>query len=1120
MYSTAFSKAFLQGFVRGNYLPNTIRMGMRMTFFLLFCCAMHVGAAGLGQQVTLHKDNAPVEEIFREIRKQTGFDFLMKDVVLQNARRVSINVTNASVKEVMELCMKGQGFTYQLTGNSIIIKKSKDHWLYIVPAAAPPKWIVARGRVVNEAGQPLAGASVKVKNENRGVQTGSDGLFVIAGPESGFRVVVSFLGYEAREVVLNESTGKDVVVVLKATSSELDDVQILAYGKTTKRLNTGNVVTVSAEQIGKNPVPNVLQALQQNVPGMFIQQQTGLPGGRFNVDIRGLSTFGNSSPLYVVDGVVYPGGVSLDYIMPATTTNGDSKGLQGGNALNFIDPSMIESISILKDADATSIYGSRGAYGVVLITTRRGKAGAPILNVNVNQSVSKPGSTPQLLNTQQYIAMRKEAFKNNNATPGATDFDVNGVWDTTRYTDWLHEFGGLYAPALTSNISYSGGSENTTYMLRGNFNRQKNTQKDNGSYRNMGVGFDITTYTPNRKLSLDLSGSFSSTINNAISWDFALGGLRTYAPNAPSLFLSDGSLSWETGDNMAKGLTILYKNVNNNLIANLTAIYKPVKGLEIHLKGGYNLLTGNELRGQPTTYYNPTGAPAPAAASTSTRKWLSQSTYDFEPNIRYNSKLGSKGTYTVTAGATLQTLQYEMNSVTGTGFISDAMLVNPTFATTVVADFNKYPLKYMGYFGQFNYNHAGKYILNLGGRYDGSTKFGEGNRFGTFGSVGAAWLISEEKWFAHALPFISFAKLRGSIGTAGGDGIANYLYLNRFLRSSYTYQGNVAVYPATIANPNLHWEHSTKRELALELAFLKNRILFTNSFYRNTTGDQLITQPLSVLAGYNYYTVNSPALIENKGWEMVLNTKNVESKHFTWSTNINLTVPRNKLVFYPNMDKFAINNNYVLGKSINGIKLYNYAGVSPETGNYTFIKSGVKGEYLTLDANKDNTEFVDLTPKFYGGITNNFSWKQFSFGFMIGVTSRNGKNYMGQQTFPPGIFSNTNGAALLLNRWQKPGDITNIPKVSTGISSYYYQNLFNNSTGAYENATYARLNNVNISYLLPQTALKKIRVKSVRISLQGQNLLTVSKYKNLDPENLGAGSAPLRVYSAAINVSL
>ncbi len=1102
---------------------------------LLFLLA---GGSAFAQKVTITAKEETLSAVIKQAAKQTGYEFVASPTLLDAAKPVTVSVKNMDLLPFLSQILKNQPITYSIKNKIIILIKRPEA---ILPAQAKQNDATAQnydlnGTVTNQNGEPLAGAVVKIPGTLRGTLTSANGLFHLS--EVGKEIVsieVSFTGLTTQKLKVN--TNQFITVSLTPSDNELDVVQTMAYSKTSMRYNTGTVVTVTAKDIEKNPVPNVLQAIQGRVPGMFIQQQTGLPGGAFNVTIRGRSTIGNQSPLYVIDGVAYPAGGSNggQYgtgTLPLYKTNvsgvsASNNPLQGGNALNYLDPSLIESVNVLEGADATAIYGSRGAYGVIIITTKRGAAGKPKFSLNTYSGISERGTAPKLLNTQQYLTLRREAFANdgvaiNPALNALYPTDDLLKYDTTSYTDWQKELTGNNALTTKLNATYSGGTQNLTFLVGAFYNDLQNVERGKGHDRSGGMNYDIRSTTPDRKLSVDFSGNFSTDVNTMVPYDFT--GVNM-APDAPSLFLPNGQLDWSTGSNPAQALNELYKNTTNNLVANLSLDYVPVKGLTFHVTGGYNLLSAKEFRGFPSGYFNPNGFTA--SETNSVLNYYSIHTLTLDPNVNYTTMLGgTKGKLSITAGGTLQDKSTDNHYLSGSGFLSDALLYNPASAAQVNTSeyYNLTPNRYAGYFGIINYTYDNKYILNLNGRRDGSTRFGPGKQYGNFGSVGGAWLFGDEKWFRNSIPFITFGKLRASYGTVGGDGIGDYQFLDTYTVNSSSYQGNQGLNPTKIANPYLQWESNKESEVGLTLQFLKDRITFDGDYYNRKTSNQLIPQPLSTVTGFSNITINSPAVIRTNGIEFNLSTQNIRAKNFTWNTTLNMSFPKTKLLSYPGIAQLT-NFNWQIGKPTTGILLYQYNGVDPQTGNYTFTNAaGQTGSFLfgqgtQLDQTKDRTVFENLAPKFYGGFENTFSYKGFSLSFMFYFVNEIGPNYLGSQTYAPGYaFQNTTTADL--RRWQKPGDQTDVPKASQSILGLFAQSNFHLSTGAYSSATFARLTNANIAYTFSQNWLKKAGISRLQVYASGQNLLTISKYGGLDPENLNPSlMPPLRIFTGGLNIT-
>jgi len=884
------------------------------------------------------------------------------------------------------------------------------------------------------------------------------------------------------------------------------------------------VTTITAKEIEKNPVNNVLEAIQGKVPGLFIQQVTGQPGGAFTRRLRGSTNLNNKGnpipPLIIVDGVRYPTGALPLY---GDNNYGTGNFLQGGNGLNYINPNDIASIDVLKDADATAIYGSSGAYGVILITTKKARPAAPTLSANIYTGVSVKGEVPKLLNTEQYIMLRKEAVKNDGGTIGSPDLDINGTWPADRYHDWRKVYMGASAQSTNANLSYSGGARNTTYVIGGSLQDNGNIQRHKGSFRNGSLRFSLNTTTADNKFNMSLSGNWTSSKSDMVPYDFSQ-SLALDAPNAPPALLPNGTIDWAgagddpLGPSSFANFNRTYNNLTNNLLANATLEYKPVKGVTLRSVFGYNEMMSKELIGYPTTTMAPTNQQA-AQSTVSVFHHYDIRTITVSPYAAYERSLW-KGDLSIKAGGEITDRVTYQDEIKGTGFASDALLSNPMAADNTTSDYAQTPFRGLGFYGIVKYVWDHKYIIDLNGRRDGSTKFGRNHRFGNFGSIGVAWIFSEEKFIRDHVPFISFGKLRASTGVLGGDAIPDFRYLSTYTAIDGTYDNKLGLAPGGLANPNLEWEKNRNKEVGLELSFFKERIFVEGNYYRNVTSNQLVGRPISSVTGFSVYTMNSDAVIRNSGWEMSLSTTNIKTKNFSWTTRWNISIPTSKLIKAPSMANQNV--NYAEGRPLTGVLLYKYAGINPATGVYSFTNAkGVTGDYYYEMSDDDKTEFVDLAPKYYGGFSNSFTYKQWSLDVFFSFTSRKGYNSLAQAGYLFGYFG-INGTTDWLRRWQKPGDKTDMPKVSTNLfDGIFRQMYFTSSTGAYTNATYARLQNVSLRYHFDQRLLKKLHLGDLTVYLQGQNLLTISRFGGLDPENLSASVIPpLRVFTGGINLSL
>ncbi len=1115
---------------------------MRISAFLLFLC-LCVSAAVSGQEINISVKDQSLEKIFSQMEKQSGYTFFYKIELIRTLPKVSVDIRHASLISALEMVLKDQPSLSWAVVNKTVVIKPKTAITMAVPPNQISGLFLVTGKVVNREGQGIPDVSISLKGTQNAWRTAPDGAFKsvvmegATGPGKPLVLTFSSIGYAAKEVIL-KGAEQGLFVTLREQVNTLDEIQMTAYSKTSKRYNVGDITTIDAEEIARNPVPNVLQALEGRVPGMQIQTQTGQPNGSFHVQVRSLNTLSagaasspnitsnGGQPLYIIDGVEYP----ADGPLPMAGGAAAVPQYSGyGNALNFLDPSQFESISVLKGPDATSLYGSRGAFGVILITTKKAKGGKPSLNLNVVHGFSNLASHPKLMNSEQYLAMRREAFaNNNNATPGASDYDLNGTWDTTKNTNWEHYFLGGHAPTTRMNANYSGGTVNSSYLIGANYSSIGDIQFGKGSVRAGGMNFSMNTSTTDRKFTMGLSGSYSTNVDDMVPLDYSGTSGVLQAPNAPDLRLPNGHLNWKIpGGNPLNALYELYNNTNNTLMANTILTWSPVKGLSFIASGGYSLISSKEFEALPIAYFDP--ASFDASNTKSLIKWYTIRNYSVDPRVQYEKTLFGKGRLQAIMGATLRDKLVETNGISGSGYSTDELLRDPANAkqANTTATYTNAPIRYFGPFASINFRWADKYILELNGRHDGDSRFGHGHQFGNFGSVAGGWIISEEPWFKPVTGLVDFLKIKGSYGLTGANSLSPYEYISSYNVTTASYEAGLGLTPANLANPYLHWETDKNAEVGMNIGFLREAINIEAIYYFNHMGDQLTNQSLASITGFSSFTYNTPAKIYTHGLELSIVTHNIHKKNFSWDTKINLTVPRSKLTAYPGINNLVSNVNYIVGKPITGIKLYKYAGVDPATGVYNFINAaGVKGEYTPifsptqLDANKDRTEFIDLAPKFYGGILNSFSCGNFSMDFLVSVTDKIGPNFEAYQSFPMGVTIQNFPAAYAAKRWKQKGDITTVPKATSNILAFFDQSNFLASTGAYSKATYARLQNLSLTYRFAHGLIQKWRLSGLSVYVAGQNLLTVSKYGDLDPENMSAGRMPpLRTFTGGINVN-
>lgn len=971
---------------------------------------------------------------------------------------------------------------------------------------------VIQGRVLSaENQQPLVGASVLLKGTTSGTTTDRDGFFTIASSENMRSLIVSFIGYRSIDTLLVLPLKRELIISLQQDLTMLEEVKVsTGYWETSARLSTGNISKVTAETIEKQPVANVLGAISGRMPGVYIQQQSGVPGGGFDIQIRGINSIASGNqPLYLIDGVPFP---SVSIASPAASGGI----LPNASPLSLINPLDIESVEILKDADATAIYGSRGANGVVLIKTKKGTQGSPKLVVNYQQGAGRITRKIQMLSTAEYVQMRSEAFANDKAQPGPRDYDVNGTWDKSRYTDWQKELIGGTAKTINGQLSLSGGSQNVSYLVSGNFYRETTVFPGDLSYQR-GTGYmNLNVGGPTQNFHGDFSVSYSRERNNLAKLD--LTSLITIAPNAPALFDESGQLNWANGT-FSNPLAYLRRKYNaqaSNLIANGALRYRLARGLEVKANLGYTTMSRGDVQTNPLSSYSPFSNTTPASissyfANSQINTWMA------EPQLSWETKT-DLGQFSVLAGGTLQQTDSKNLAIQGTGFTSDDLTENIASANSLKISETGYgQYHYAAVYGRLNYNSGGKYLLNLTARRDGSSRFGPNRRLSNFGAVGMAWIFSQEPFFKNNLPILSLGKIRASYGVSGNDRIGDYGYLGLWQTTTNAYQGSLGLYPVRIPNPDFAWEKNKKLEFALETGFNGDRLNLSVAYYRNRSSSLLVGRPLPPSTGFNSVQDNLPAKVQNTGWEVQLQSVNLRNKNLKWQTFFNLTVPSNKLISFPGLESnFSFADRYEVGKALSVYKALPVTGVDPLTGQFAFEDTDGDGTAMEYPDDLKANKKIDRS--YFGSLENTFRFGAWEAGLTIQFVKQTGTNYI-KNSAPAGSF-NANQPKSVLARWQKEGDVTSVPRFMSDnyISlEYLYAMVYGDVTVS--DASFIRLKNVYISF---QTGIpsKSKTGKQLRIFLQGQNLATFSDFAGLDPESQSYLTLPpLAGLCAGVNFS-
>ncbi|KAF2516631.1 SusC/RagA family TonB-linked outer membrane protein [Flavobacterium foetidum] len=1101
------------------HLSKKTIMIMRISLFHIFLltCGTHMIFAtemsgqnleSISVDIELH--NQDIKTLFKTIESRTGLLFAYQPQIIKDFPKVTTPRGRRSVSDILDIVFQGSNLDYkQVDKNVVIYKKESPKALATASGtenSEDPDYVL-EGKILDENDLPLPGVTVSLVGSNKQGISDFDGRFYIHLPSGKHTLRVSYLGYKTQDLIVENKTS--ITIKMQPDLAKLDEIVVIGYGTTTRRTSTGSVVKITAEDIEKQPITNILQTLQGRTPGVYVTQTSGYAGSDMNISIRGRNFIdGSNLPLYIVDGVPYIG----DDIKQQTQDDNVIRGAQKSTSpLNIINPNDIESIEILKDADATAIYGSRGANGVVLITTKKGKSGKTEFTITTNSGVSEVAHMIKTLDTPAYLNMLQTALDNNGDT--ASNFS-NGIaltdWDPNAYTNWQKKLIGGTANFNNYSASLKGGNDTTNFLLSGAYHKETTVVPGNFSYDKFSTNFNINHSTLDNKLKIGASVIFATDNNKLPFFDITTYAINT-APNRP-LYNADGSYYWSPDYfSDINPLAALGKRVDDkglNLITSISLQYEIAKGFSFKTDLGYGRAQMQTKQFMPASANNHVYNEANGFDSNFSRSYTTSinntNNFSVEPQLNYNTTLW-KGNLTALVGGSWQNRKSEMPAyVYSSGYSSDNLLGNLAMAENVTANNGSTEYKYISLFSRVNYNIANKYILNLNFRRDGSSRFGANNRFGNFGSVGGAWVFSQEN-FMRNIPVLSFGKIRSSYGEIGSDGIGEYQYADTFDTRTYG-NGNPSMTASRIANPNIKWGMTKKFEAALDLSFNNDRISFTTAYYRNTSSNQLVGYTLSPQAGFTTYTANLPAEVENKGWEFTFSTANIRTKNFNWSSSFNISFNSNKLVSFPGIEFTSYYSQYIVGKPLNSRFLHTFTGVDAN-GVAQFEDANGDGRISNGFAETgrgDRKYYGPAYPQYYGGLSNTISYKDFSLDFLFQFVKQDATTLMAATGTQPGYpYGTANFQVDEYNAYLAQGNA-----LSSGYQNSYFNYLGSNAV--ITDASFIRLKNVSASYQIPLDEGTKKYLQGIRLSLQGQNLLTFTKYKGLDPETQGLALPPLR----------
>lgn len=947
------------------------------------------------------------------------------------------------------------------------------------------------GKVTDsETGSPMPGVNILIKGTSQGTVTSADGSYKLTVSGSA-TLVFTFIGFEAQEVAVGTQTTIDIA--MKSDVDVLSEVVVVGYGTQSRADLTGKVASISGKEIQGIPVPSLEGAIQGRAAGVFIESGNGKLGQAMKIRVRGASSLSASNqPLFVIDGI------------PVTSQSQSATSAET-NPLADLNMNDIESMEILKDAASAAIYGARATNGVVLITTKKGKAGRTKVNLSYQKGFTSPTNTKKFLNSKEYIEIFSEAARNGGLDQADIDATLAAFTVDTDYktdnidTDWQSQVFNKSASFDQVDLSLNGGNEKTRFYVSTGLSNQDGLMIGNRFQRmNLRMNLD---HSLSDKVKIGTNMTFSRTFNKRLAADneFASPMQIVALPPITPIRKKNGVLV-DVPDGLpyynplvelenAHFLTTVYRVLNNNFVS-----YEPIKGLTLRGEFGVDLLNQNEDRFWGVNTESGRGAGNTALGQS---RWVQVINYTTKAYANYVKIFAEKHNVDLTVGTEYQRSSTLSTSTSGQGITVDALKKLTSAPKITAGSSSLTDFAFLSYFGRLNYKFANKYLVSFTARTDASSRFGADNRFGFFPSGSAGWIVSEESFLKNN-KIISFLKLRGSVGLTGNAEIGNFASRPLYTGVGYAEVGGVR--PNQIANPDLRWEKTTQTDVGIDFGFLGDRISGEVSYFVKNTNDLLLDIPIAGTNGLASQLRNVGAM-KNWGWEFALNTTN-NFGDLRWTASLNLTLPKNEVVSLGGLPTIDTGGSRYMNVAQEGQPLgafvgAEYAGVDPQNGDALFfLADGEKTNNFSRAFAENKKVLGNPNPTFYGGFNNTFAYKGFDLSIFFQWVSGNQIHNAAGVFMNNGFFFEDNQVAETLGRWQKPGDITDIPRVDYGVNNGGQ----GRSSRMLSDGSYLRLKTLSLGYNLPSKIAKKAFLESARIFVNAQNLLTFTKYKGWDPE--------------------
>jgi len=1076
----------------------TIRLDLKMklTALLLLTALFTMNANNTYSQknkATINLENTTVERFIDEIEKNTDFRFVYKIKDVDLKRKITISAKDERIQSILKRVFDKGRTEYLVLENQIYLTKAKISSITTPVKKAAVIQFSISGTITDKGGQPLPGANVLEKGTTNGTQSDFDGNFSMEVADENATLVISYIGYATKEVAINGQT--QITVALLEDASSLDEVVVVGYGTVKKSDLTGSVSSVNSDEIAQVPVTSVSSALQGRAAGVSVNQASGQPGQGVIIRVRGNNSIsGGNNPLYVVDG------------FPLDDFGSD------------INPEDIKSIEVLKDASSTAIYGSRGANGVILVTTKRGAEGKTKVSYHGYQGFQSLRKKIDLLDRDSYVEMANTIAAEEGNPPV---FDAANIGNLPN-NDWQDL---VYRNASQQNhqVSVSGGNENAKYYTSFNYLNQEGIVKNSGFNRySLRVNGDVKIserLTLRNNLAITWS-EFNQTFDIFADGFGAIPFTALVMPPTDPIREADGSFSVFTGvpwggtNPVGFAESDKFQRLNTRIIGNIDLTYKIADGLNFKTSLGVTTLnsTINE--------YRPIGIISRGPSDGQAAKMFSKSSSLVSENILNYSKDMGRHSINALAGITYQKDRFDNLRASGTGFLTDAFENNVIQSASVIGtpttDYNNATL--ISYLSRINYGFDDKYLVTLTGRYDGSSRFGTNNKYAFFPSAALAWKVSNEDFLAESKN-ISDLKIRFSYGESGNQAIASYQTLARLENTTPIFGDgqDIGFTLSAFENPDLKWETTKATNIGFDLGLFSNRVSLVADYYKKNTEDLLFNAILPTSSGFQS-SVRNVGEMENKGFEFELTTKNFVGD-FKWTSSLNMNFNKNKVLSLgtdglgnpiERIDAPGAGGNWFpLFLNEPGQQLFGFVSEGIYETDAEAVQNGEPNKragdyrYQDLDGNgivnaDDRQILTDLQPDFTFGFNHDFSYKNFDLTIlMVGSVGNDIVNEFAKYyTALTGNWNVTREAWE--NRWTGPGSGGTYARASSDAINTVTFSAPN--TLWVEDGSYLKFRDIKLGYNLPKSVTDKIGLDRLKLYVSGQNLITITNYSHYDPE--------------------